>query len=176
MNDEINMPSYDEFKTAVAEKLDPLITAMGRNTNGVPASEYINHNAIEDILREEYNRRVKKYLNDELTREIFLDDSAAAVAGRFYMLYLNDKTLVPTYEEFRAVVVKKLEPLITTLPNYTSGPSAAEYIDSEENRKTMQEEYDNLAKGYTKGEITRQIFLDSSIFRIAYSLYSRYML
>ncbi len=87
MDNKTNVPTYDEFKTAVAERLAYLIYARRKFINGPSALEYIDGDEGKEIVQEEYNSRVKKYLNNDLTREIFLDDSAFSVAYCLSMLY-----------------------------------------------------------------------------------------
>ncbi len=82
-----NVPTYDEFKTAVAEQLEPLIAARRKHINGPSALEYIENGEGKEEVQERYNRYVKEYLDGELTREIFLGDGAFSVTYCLYMLY-----------------------------------------------------------------------------------------
>lgn len=87
MDDKDNIPTYDEFKTAVAERLAYLIDARRKYINGPSALEYIDGDEGKEIVQEEYNSNVKDYLDGKLTRLIFLDDAAFSVAYCLSMLY-----------------------------------------------------------------------------------------
>lgn len=82
-----NIPTYDEFKMAVAENLAPLIDARRKHINGPSALEYIDSDEGKEVAQERYDICVEKYLNGELTRTIFLGDSAFGVAYCLSMLY-----------------------------------------------------------------------------------------
>ncbi len=80
-------PTYEEFKVSVAEQLEPLIVARRKHINGPSALEYVDSDEGKEIVQEEYNSCVKKYLDGKLTREIFLGDAAFSVTYCLYMLY-----------------------------------------------------------------------------------------
>lgn len=80
-------PTYEEFKKAVAERLESLIEARRKYINGPSALEYIENGEGKETVQREYDSDVEEYLDGKLTYEIFLGDAAFSVAYCLYMLY-----------------------------------------------------------------------------------------
>ena len=74
-------PTFEEFETAVEACLVPLIR------NGSTAREYIRSEEGCSTVKERYDICLQKFNNGEITRHIFLGDSAFSVAWCLYMMY-----------------------------------------------------------------------------------------
>ncbi len=87
---------------------------------------------------------------------------------------MNTKTDIPTYEEFKTEVVKKLEPLIEATKKHYDGPTALEYVEKGEGYDTLRSAYDRTVKKYNDGTITRKMFLTGCITSVVHCLSMMY--
>ncbi len=83
---------------------------------------------------------------------------------------MDNKADTPIYDEFKKAVAERLAYLIDARRKHINGPSALEYIDSDEGKEIVQEEYNSNVKDYHAGKLTYKIFLGDAAFSVAYCL------
>ena len=82
---------------------------------------------------------------------------------------MNEKR-IPTIEEFKIETIKRLEPMVENLRKARNLMPVAEYMGTEEAKRTLKNAYkDNVAR-YNSGEISREIFMGDSVSSVAYCL------
>lgn len=83
---------------------------------------------------------------------------------------MNTNKTPPDYEEFRAAVEKELIPLIKTLRERYDGPTAKEYMESDECSRIIKERYALDLEKYNSGAITKRAFLGDAAYSVAMCL------
>ena len=88
MNTDNNAPTLEEFKEAVFKRFAPLAerTRAARHGGPTPA-EYMETEDAESILKRSYKSNLNKFNKNEITRDIFLNSTAASTATCLSMLY-----------------------------------------------------------------------------------------
>ena len=88
MNTDNNAPTLEEFKEAVFKRFAPLAerTRAARHGGPTPA-EYMETEDAESILKSSYKSNLNKFNKNEITRDIFLNSTAASTATCLSMLY-----------------------------------------------------------------------------------------
>lgn len=76
---------------------------------------------------------------------------------------MNTNNNTPTFEEFKEAVFKRFAPLAErTRAACHGGPTAAEFMETEDAEFAIKDNYESSLSRFNKGEITRDIFLNSA--------------
>lgn len=88
MNTNNNAPTLEEFKEAVFERFAPLAERARKARHGGPTpAEFMETEDAESILKSSYKSNLNKFNRNEITRDIFLNSTAASTATCLSMLY-----------------------------------------------------------------------------------------
>ena len=88
---------------------------------------------------------------------------------------MNTNNNTPTFEEFKEAVFKRFAPLAErTRKARHGGPTAAEFMETEDAEFAIKDNYESSLSRFNKGEITRDIFLNSAAASAATCLFMLY--
>lgn len=88
---------------------------------------------------------------------------------------MNTNNNAPTLEEFKEAVFKHFAPLAErTRAACHGGPTAAEFMETEDAEFAIKGNYESSLSRFNKGEITRDIFLNSAAASAATCLFMLY--
>lgn len=76
----------------------------------------------------------------------------------------------PAYEEFKSAIERELIPLIKVPRETYGGPSAREYIESDECSRITKERYAIDLENFNSGLITKRAFLGDAAYSVALCL------
>lgn len=86
-----------------------------------------------------------------------------------------NKETAPTYEEFKAETIKRLEPMIAgTRKHYENSLTAEEYVNSKDGMFTVKAAYDDNITEFNNGKLSRSIFLGDAVSSVVHCLYMMY--
>ena len=87
---------------------------------------------------------------------------------------MSEQEKVPTFEEFKELIVKILAPAIKAVQEHDNGPTAMEYISYGTVANYVRERYDTYLEEYNEGKITVTVFRIGCVDSVVNYLYMMY--